>query len=118
MRSLKHTAIAVAATAALLTPGIALARQARVSRTQVVAIRNIAFLPKKIGIKRGDTVTWQFLDAPIDTQHTVTSYGRLRFRGSVAMLRGSYSVRFTRPGVYLFHCTIHPNMEGRVVVRG
>lgn len=109
--------IAAVASIAAAAPAGSLALGARPARTHVVAIENISFRPATTRLARGDTVTWRFLDAPIDTQHNVTSSGRQRFRSSGTRLSGSYSVRFTRAGTYLFHCTIHSNMRGRIVVR-
>ena len=118
MRPLQTTATALCLSASLLAPALAPAHTAaRASRTQVVAIHNIAFSPSNIQIRRGDRVSWRFLDGPIDTEHNVTSYGRARFASSQSMKSGTYTVRFTRAGTYLFHCTIHPNMQGRIRVR-
>lgn len=40
--------------------------------------------------------------------------------GAMALLRGgksdTLSVRFNAPGTYTFVCTIHPGMDGRVIV--
>jgi plastocyanin len=51
------------------------------------------------------------------TAHNVTSRGKRRFASSPSMARGTYAVRFTRPGTYRYVCTIHFGMNGTVVVR-
>jgi len=28
-----------------------------------------------------------------------------------------YSFIFTKPGTYLYHCTLHPHMTGKIVVQ-
>jgi plastocyanin len=32
-------------------------------------------------------------------------------------MSGSYSVTFAKRGTYYYECTIHPGMQGRIVVR-
>lgn len=83
--------------------------------THAVAIKDIDFHPARLVVHRGDPVRWRFLDA--STSHNVTSMGARRFHSSPTKLTGTYSVRFSRTGTYRYHCTIHPNMVARVVVR-
>ena len=42
--------------------------------------------------------------------------GGLRFKGTGAHFTGSYSVAFKQKGTYYYECTIHPGMQGRIVV--
>ena len=101
-------ALAVAVGAAL--PGRALGR-AR-PRTHDVVIRGYAFHPARLTIGRGDSVTWLWRDGSIP--HNVTASG---FRGSPTKAGGSFTVRFSRRGTFAYTCTIHPWMDGRIVVR-
>ncbi len=87
----------------------------RGSATRTVRVKDIDFHPHVITIQRGTTVRWSFLDAA--TPHTVTSRGTQRFRSSPTKTKGAYTVRFTRPGTYRYACTIHFNMQGKVIVR-
>ena len=43
-------------------------------------------------------------------------HGR-RFKSSTTKQKGTYSVRFAQSGTFRYHCTIHPGMNGSVVVR-
>jgi plastocyanin len=91
---------------------------ARTAATRVVKLQNIRINPSRLVIHAGDRVTWQFLDAPIMSEHTVTPRGGgPRFKGTGAHMSGSYSVTFVKPGTYLYECTIHPGMQGRIIVR-
>ncbi len=101
--------LSVALTAAVAAPN---AGSSVVRRVHIV---DIDFSPRILNAKRGDTVRWTFEDA--DTPHNVASRGTKRFRSSPTRQSGSYSYRFTRSGTYLYVCTIHFNMKGRVVVR-
>jgi plastocyanin len=88
------------------------------SRDAVVKLKDIRFSPSRVVVDRGQSVTWEFLDASILTSHNVTSVGRSRFYSSRTMRSGRYTVTFTKIGTYRFVCTIHPaSMNGEVVVR-
>jgi len=85
-----------------------------------VHIKNIHYRPPKLTIHRGQKVTWHFDDEPIQAEHNVTSIGgrgARRFHGSPTKLSGTYSVRFTRPGIYRYMCTVHDSMHGEIIVR-
>jgi plastocyanin len=83
--------------------------------THAVTIKDIDFHPARLVVHHGDTVRWSFLDA--STSHNVTSTGAKRFHSSPTKRTGTYSVRFRHSGTYRYHCTIHPNMVAKVVVR-
>jgi plastocyanin len=87
------------------------------SATPVVTLHDIQFHPDAVNIKVGQSVTWKWEDAAIETQHNVTSIGAARFKSSKTQLRGTYTVRFNKAGTYRFECTIHPlSMQGKVIV--
>ncbi len=111
--------LALAAGAVPAGSGLASAAVARAAATHIVKLKNIMIHPSTLTIHPGDRVTWQFLDGPA-AEHTVTSQshaGGLRFKGTGPKLSGSYSVTFSKRGTYYYHCTIHPGMNGRIVVR-
>lgn len=103
--------VACVAAAALASPALA----GRPS--WIVKIQHITFSPSRLVLNRGESVTWQFLDAQLLTHHNVTSIGSSRFPNSHTMLTGTYTVRFNHPGTYRYMCTIHDFMHGTVVVR-
>lgn len=113
-RSLLLVALAaVPATAAL--PVAAQAgggSRAKAAASATVTLKDISFKKSRVTITRGSRVTWVWKDG--DTPHNVTSR---KFKSSTTKHRGRYTVRFTRKGVYTYHCTIHPGMNGTVVVR-
>ena len=80
-----------------------------------VVVRDIKFNPGNLTIRRGSTVTWRFQDET--TKHNVISRGAKRFKSSPVKGSGTYSVRFTRPGVYRYVCTLHIGMKGAITVR-
>ena len=76
-----------------------------------VTLKNISFKPRRVVIGRGGTVRWVWRDG--STSHNVTGSG---YR-SRTISKGSFSHRFTRKGTFKYRCTIHPGMNGTVVVR-
>ncbi|MDO8211334.1 plastocyanin/azurin family copper-binding protein [Conexibacter sp. CPCC 206217] len=94
------------ASALLLTPVAANAA------TKTVTLKNIAFNPARVTIKKGDRVTWVWRDA--DVRHNVTSS---KFKSSSTRSSGTYSVTFGKTGTFAYRCTLHPGMTGSVVVR-
>ncbi|MBI2600430.1 cupredoxin family copper-binding protein [Candidatus Daviesbacteria bacterium] len=82
----------------------------------VVNIQNSQFLPQQINIAAGETITWVNQDS---IEHTTTSddINAAESWGSGTLVPGqSFSKMFTKPGVYNYHCSVHPSMRGTVVV--
>jgi plastocyanin len=82
-----------------------------VDATEVHA-RDVQFRPAAIQVKPGTTVTWSFEDGAV--AHDVKGVGF----SSPKMKSGSFTHRFDNAGTYEFHCTLHANMTGKVVVAG
>ena len=80
--------------------------------TNAVAINGFSFEPDALKVKVGATVTWINDDT---VAHTVIADDN-SFASSNLQPGGSFSFRFTRPGTYAYHCSIHPSMHGSVVV--
>lgn len=101
----------------LLPLAVTLALPASVgaARTATVTLEDIEFTPSTTRVKRGDSVRWVWRDGA--TPHNVRSRGSRRFKGSGTRTQGRHTVRFTRAGTYRYVCTIHPGMDGKVVVR-
>jgi|GraSoiStandDraft_12_1057312.scaffolds.fasta_scaffold130242_1 plastocyanin len=101
------TALAVAALAAG-----ALASQGAPAADAKVQIDQYAFLPQRITVKPGTTVTWTNDD---DDSHTVASSSKL-FKSKALDTGDKFSFTFTTPGRYDYFCSLHPHMTGAVVV--
>ncbi|WP_375482255.1 cupredoxin family copper-binding protein [uncultured Mycobacterium sp.] len=77
-----------------------------------VSIDNFAFVPAKLSVAAGSTVTWTNRD---EEPHTVAaSDGSFHSPGMGA--QASYSHTFSAPGTVDYICSIHPFMRGTVVV--
>lgn len=83
--------------------------------TSAVSIENMAFNPPNASISSGTTVTWTNNDS---TTHQVESDGNLSNLLSGEIAPGqTYTFTFNQTGTYTYHCKIHPNMNGQIVVK-
>jgi plastocyanin len=79
-----------------------------------VSIKNMAFNPGSLSVTAGATVTWTNSDTTI---HTVTADDGSFNSGNIAV-GATYSRSFSTAGTFSYHCTIHPEMTGKVIVTG
>ena len=77
-----------------------------------VAIVDFAFQPMATFVGVGETVTWSNTGA---APHTVSADSGA-FDSSTIDPGGAFSQTFDTAGTYGYHCNIHPNMRGMVVV--
>jgi plastocyanin len=100
---------AVIGLALLLAPLPAFAEDAAVS------IDNFTFTPVEITVAVGAKITWTNND---DIPHTVVDADNPKTNKSPPLDTGeSYSHVFDKPGTYHYFCSLHPHMQGTVVVR-
>jgi plastocyanin len=81
--------------------------------TVQVIMSNKAYDPATVTVKVGDTVTWVNQDSP---QHDVVADNG-EFKSSLFDKGATFSFTFTKAGTYPYHCSIHPGMNGTVVVQ-
>lgn len=78
-----------------------------------IEIKGYAFDPSTITIARGTTVIWTNLDP---TTHTVTSDSGSELDSGVITSGQNYSHTFNTAGTFTYHCSIHINMKGTIIV--
>jgi len=83
------------------------------ARTVRAAMKNLAFLPRKLEIVAGTTVAWKN-DDPLD--HSVTADDN-SFDSGLIKSGATWRRTFTRPGTYHVTCTPHPFMRITIVVK-
>lgn len=77
-----------------------------------VRINNFKFVPKELHVKTGTTVTWKNDDSA--PHNVVSSDGTLQ---SPNLQKGdSWSHTFNEKGEFNYICSIHPVMQGKVIV--
>lgn len=79
----------------------------------VIRVASLTFGNDTTRVAAGQIVRWVNGD-PLE--HTITFDAEGPPSGTIPV-RGSYAVRFDRPGAYPYHCTPHPFMRGVVVVQ-
>ena len=110
-----RSAIAAAALGAFLGSGLAGGVLMARAQTPAIAvpILNFVFMPKKLTVKAGTTVTWSNKD---DEPHGIAATGNTFPKSKPLDTGDSYSFTFTTPGTYQYFCYVHPYMTGTVVV--
>jgi plastocyanin len=102
--------IAVVLVAGVLTTGGTSAD----APTRTISMPLKAYVPPKIDVLVGTTVTWKNDDS---INHTATADGDAFASGFIPP-GGSFSFSFAKEGRYTFHCSIHKFMKGEVNVFG
>lgn len=104
--------LVLVALAVLAVPAVAgSSTSERASKT--VGAYNNYFSPKSIKVKRGTKVTWVIRKGVHNVRSKKGSFLASKNLGK----GGKYSKKFTRSGTYGYVCTLHPGMDGKVVVR-
>jgi plastocyanin len=76
-----------------------------------IMINHFVFDPQELVVDVGTTVTWKHND---NVGHTVVSQA---FE-SESMSRGDeFTFIFNEKGEYEYHCSIHPSMTGKIIVK-
>ncbi|TVY07092.1 multicopper oxidase domain-containing protein [Paenibacillus cremeus] len=78
----------------------------------LVEINASAFSEKELHIQKGTKVTWVNRDSQI---HTVIDL-KSRFRSGNLVKGDQFSYTFEEAGTYIYYCSTHPSMEGKVIV--
>jgi plastocyanin len=75
------------------------------------------FFPQTLRVEPGDEVVWSFSDAR--TLHTITfltGFDEPAKTITIVGRKGTARQQFTKPGVYVYVCAIHPYMDGQIAV--
>jgi plastocyanin len=97
---------------AITSPKLAVRADSKPAMGTEVKIDNFSFGPD-LTIAAGTTVTWTNHD---DVPHVVASDTNI-FKSKALDTDDRYSYTFTKPGTYVYYCTVHPKMIAKVVVK-
>ncbi len=78
-----------------------------------VQISNFSFSPAVLTVKVGDTVTWTNQDS---MGHSATADDK-SFDTGVLDQGKSGTGTFSKAGTYIYHCSVHPSMHGKIIVQ-
>jgi len=113
--------VAVIVTATVVALALAGCGQAG---TVTVTIQGVAYHPAVVTIQTGQTVEWVNRDTEANTvvsnrfgDEIPKHVGPNEMGSQPIEPGGTYSVTFTAPGTYPYHCVIHGYMHGVVIVR-
>ena len=91
------------------------ARAKRVRGPNEIGIDNFQFTPPTLTVKAGTTITWVNDD---DVPHLIVNTEQ-RFKPSSVLDTGQrFAAKLDKPGTYNYYCSLHPMMQGKVVVQG
>ena len=80
-----------------------------------VNIDNFTFAPGELTVAPGTEVTWTNRD---DIPHTVTDAAEQKaFKSAPLDTGNTFSYVFAKTGTYHYFCSLHPRMQGTVVVK-
>jgi len=85
----------------------------KAEEANTVRIYDDYFKPERVTVTAGTTVRWTNSGSH---RHTVTSDTGLWESGELDA-GGTYGRTFTETGTYPYHCALHPQMKGEVVVK-
>jgi plastocyanin len=91
----------------------AAAQEPAAAKSVNARLKGQAFIPGRIEVAAGGTVTWKNLDQMI---HTVGAADK-SFTSPIIGTDASWSHTFTKPGSYAVYCTLHPFMKATVIVK-
>jgi plastocyanin len=98
---------------AALTLSLCLGPIAKAKAASSVHIDNFTFTPQEITITRGTTLTWVNDD---DIPHAIAASNKA-FRSKAMDTEEKFSFTFSAPGTYEYFCSLHPHMQGKVIVK-
>jgi plastocyanin len=79
-----------------------------------LTIANFKFTPASLAVSPGTRITVANHD---DTAHTATADNGQSFESGSIDPGSSATITVSKPGIYKYHCSIHPFMHGTLVVR-
>ena len=105
--------LSVAAVAASLATAVAVV-PAQAGSTKTVSVKNNAFSPGSVSIKKGGKVTWKWTQGGVP--HNVTPASGAGGSATSSKKGFTFTKTFSKAGTFKYHCTIHSSMKMTVKV--
>lgn len=85
------------------------------TKTVTVVIQGFRFDPQTVTVNQGDTVEWKNRDF---VPHTATEdVSKPSFDSGTIQIGSIWRYVARNEGTYNYTCTLHPNMEGKLIVQ-
>jgi plastocyanin len=81
------------------------------TQSNQIIIKDFAFGPETLTVKKGDTVTWTNQDS---APHQIAG---TNFKSEMLSNGGIYSFTFNEIGKFEYICSVHPSMKGTIIVQ-
>lgn len=81
--------------------------------TTRLLIKGSSFNPGQASVSKDTAVVWLNGDA---TPHTIVSDDGVAIKSSEIKQGESFAFTFTKTGTFSYHCSIHPDMKGTIIV--
>ncbi len=78
-----------------------------------IHVDNFTFTPVETTVAPGTTITWVNDD---DIPHTVVATDGT-FKSKALDTEDQFTVTMTEPGEYVYFCSLHPRMTGKIIVK-
>jgi plastocyanin len=108
------TTAALCLTAAAVVAGCGSSGGSSDSGPPSIGMKDLRFHPARATVKVGQKVTWENEDT---VDHNVTAKSGAKFMSKAFGGGGSYSFTPRAAGTIEYVCTLHPGMDGKLVVR-
>lgn len=110
-RKLATAVLALVCAALLAAPALA--------GTKTVHVRDFAYSTARVDIRHGGTVVWKWdnTEQAHDVKATRVPKGAKKFHSALRYGNYTYKHRFMRKGTYRLVCSVHNEMQMKVVVR-
>ncbi|MBE2319835.1 cupredoxin domain-containing protein [Solirubrobacter sp. CPCC 204708] len=99
--------------AAVIAAAVAVA-PAQAGSTKTVAVKNNAFSPGTVSIKKGDKVVWRWTQGGV--AHNVTPASGGAGSRTTSTKGYTFTKTFTKAGTFRYVCTLHSSMKSTVKV--
>lgn len=81
---------------------------------RIVATDHLEFSPSMVTVRIGDIVQWTNTGS---VPHTITFNSEPTLSDPTLAPGATWEIKFTKVGTFPYRCTIHPGMDGEVVVK-
>lgn len=108
-----HTMPPASPASSMSHEGMDMTGSAAQAQPQAVVIKNFAFSPATLTVKKGTTVSWTNQDA---VRHSVIAKTASGPKSGLLGQNESYSFTFNTAGTFSYNCGPHPQMQATITV--